>query len=119
MATITRQPGDHIDTGRQHACTLGIGDRYNTTDLDGNRHEVTVSYATENLDDSNSIWHQRADAVSHKRHGYAARVTVTYRAPRCPHGTDWNWCDRLPCIDCAWPEEIETAYMGDAPARHS
>ncbi|MFJ2240463.1 hypothetical protein [Streptomyces sp. NPDC087859] len=42
---------------------------------------------------------------------------VTYRAPRCPHGHDWRRCEHRPCVDCEWPAEIDTARMGNAPAR--
>ncbi|KAF2774844.1 hypothetical protein [Streptomyces sp. OM5714] len=104
-------------TGRQYARTLETGDRYITTDLDNNRHEVTVSTVTEHLDDSTSVYHQDADPVRHKHYTYSAVVHVTYRAPRCPHDHDWRWCERRPCVDCEWPAEIDTAYMGNAPAR--
>jgi hypothetical protein len=106
-----------LSTGRQYARTLETGDRYITTDLDNTPHEVTVSTVTEHLDDSNSVRHQYADPVDHAHFTYSAVVHVTYRAPRCPHGHDWRWCERRPCVDCEWPDEIDTAYMGNAPAR--
>ncbi|MDX3321090.1 hypothetical protein PV415_29710 [Streptomyces sp. ME03-5684b] len=106
-----------LTTGWQYARTLETGDRYITTDLDNNRHEVTVSTVTEHLDDSNSVRNQYADPVDHAHYTYSAVVHVTYRAPRCPHGHDWRWCERRPCVDCEWPAEIDTAYMGNAPAR--
>ncbi|MFD0067426.1 hypothetical protein [Streptomyces sp. NPDC056690] len=106
-----------LTTGRQYARTLDTGDRYVTTDLDGERHEVTVSTTSEHLDDSHSLHHQAADPVRYTHHTYSAVVHVTYRAPRCPHRNNWRWCERRPCVDGEWPAEIETAYMGDAPAR--
>lgn len=104
-------------TGRQYARTLETGDRYITADVDNKRHEVTVSTVSEHLDDSHSVYHQHADPVRYAHHMYSAVVHVTYRAPRCPHGHDWRWCERRPCVDCEWPDEIDTAYMGNAPAR--
>jgi hypothetical protein len=104
-------------TGRQYAHSLETGDRYITVDLDNKRHEVTVSTVTEHLDDSNSVHHQDADPVPYTHHTYSAVVHITYRAPRCPHGHDWRWCERRPCVDCEWPVEIDTAYMGNASAR--
>jgi hypothetical protein len=84
-----------LSTGRQYARTLETGDRYIAADLDNKRHEVTVSTVSEHLDDSNSVYHQYADPVRYAHHTYSAVVHVTYRAPRCPHGNDWRWCERL------------------------
>ncbi|QDN54291.1 hypothetical protein [Streptomyces sp. S1D4-20] len=106
-----------LAVGQQRARTLEVGDRYLVRDLDNRRHEVTVSSVREHLDESNSVYHQYADAVRYKHYAYSDFVHVTYRAPRCPHGWDWRWCERLPCVDCEWPEEIDAAYMGEAPAR--
>ncbi|WP_331751916.1 hypothetical protein OG713_46070 (plasmid) [Streptomyces sp. NBC_00723] len=106
-----------LTTSRQYARTLETGDRYITTDLANKRHEVAVSTIGEHLDDSHSVHHQFADPVRYAHYAYSAVVHVTYRAPRCPHGNEWRWCERDPCVDCEWPAEIDTAYMGDAPAR--
>ncbi|RPK32497.1 hypothetical protein EES39_38430 [Streptomyces sp. ADI92-24] len=96
--------------GRQVAATLGIGDRY-VFEYCGRRIEVTVSHVTDNVDGSLNVRIQRSDPHWGERCWPSGVVFVTYRAPRCRHGLQWDECE--PCGD-EWPTAIEDAYFGDA-----
>jgi hypothetical protein len=96
--------------GEHLASTLSIGDRYMAKG-----QEVTVAYTWPNVDDTFTVHHQTADALSDMRFHPRSTVQVTHRAPRCACGKPWDECDL--CDEKGWPEAIEDAYMGRLPAR--